>query len=256
MKSTDLREMEKKEEKEMGLIEYIKRTKRVQRELISIAVIIAILLAMVAVIVYQGKKVKTREAEIEELKRQVEEILVNPIVVNPVSPEIVLQTASEEIKEIGELITAEYLYTNAARFTDSKEVFGFTVPGTKKGFTMMWDGVIKAGVDIEKIYVARGDEEYSIKVFLPEAEILASDVFEESVEVLDEKSGLFNPIRVEDKVEFDQKTEETMKQRAIENGLLEQAQENAETVLTRLLNANPDIKKDYTVEFEIISDGE
>ena len=57
---------------------------------------------------------------------------------------------------------------------------------------------------------------------------------------------------MDDKIKFDAATEEAMKQRAIENGLLEKAQANAEEILLRLLQANPAIGTEYTIEFVTI----
>lgn len=72
-----------------------------------------------------------------------------------------------------------------------------------------------------------------------------------SIEILDEKDNIFNNISVNDKVEFDKETEDNMKNRAIENGLLEKAQENAEDILCRLIQSNPTVGNDYEIEFSV-----
>ena len=212
-------------------------------KLIMIAVLVLGLLAMGGLIKHQSNVIEEKEKMIEELQNE-------PIIVSPVNPEIVLQTISDKLADIGELATAEYLYTNAAKFTDSKDIKGVTLPFTKKSFILKWDGVVKAGIDVNELSVTLGSKAYTLKVCMPATKILSHEV--ESAEVLDEKSGLFNRITVTDKTEFDEQTKQEMENRAIERGLLEQAQENAETVITRLLNANPDVKKDYTIEFETI----
>ncbi len=61
----------------------------------------------------------------------------------------------------------------------------------------------------------------------------------------------FNNITVDDKIKFDAAAEESMKQRAVENGLLEKAQNNAEDILRRLLIGNPAVGDKYTIEFVI-----
>lgn len=71
----------------------------------------------------------------------------------------------------------------------------------------------------------------------------------DSAEVLDEKSNVFNPISVTDKIDFDAKTEEAMKKRAIENGILKKAKENAEDILTRLIQSDSAEENGYTIEF-------
>ena len=56
-------------------------------------------------------------------------------------------------------------------------------------------------------------------------------------------------ITIDDKVKFDAKTENAMKQRAIENGLLEKAQKNAEDILKLLIQADAAVGDNYTIEF-------
>ena len=67
--------------------------------------------------------------------------------------------------------------------------------------------------------------------------------------MLDEKDNIFNNITIDDKVKFDAKTENAMKQRAIENGLLEKAQKNAEDILKLLIQADAAVGDNYTIEF-------
>ncbi|MDY3771638.1 MAG: DUF4230 domain-containing protein [Candidatus Faecousia sp.] len=40
-----------------------------------------------------------------------------------------------------------------------------------------------------------------------------------------------------------------MRQRAIDNGILEKARENAERIIENLLTANPAVKENYTIVF-------
>ena len=155
------------------------------------------------------------------------------------------------IQGIGELATMEYLYTDAGQYSDSISVGNFNIPFTEKNFTIKWDGVIKAGIDVTKITTELKQEEKNLVVYLPQAEILSHDPDKDSIEVLDEKDGLFNPVRVDDQVKFDAACEKAMEERAIENGLLEKAQENAKELILQLLNANPDINGNYTIEIKI-----
>ena len=68
---------------------------------------------------------------------------------------------------------------------------------------------------------------------------------------MDEKNNVFNPISVDDKNNFDKETADEMKARAIENGLLEKAQKNAENIIKNLLMAAVENIQEYTIEFEI-----
>ena len=50
----------------------------------------------------------------------------------------------------------------------------------------------------------------------------------------------------------DSELEKEMERRAVEYGLLEKAQKNAENVLRNLLGANPIIAKYYKIEFKVV----
>ena len=189
---------------------------------------------------------------IEEQDEKIQELIETPIVVSPVNPEIKLDIIYSEIKSISELATMEYLFTDAAEFTDSKQIKSWNIPFTEKSFILKWDGVIKAGVKLDLVTIDVNQDEKKITVSVPTAEILSYQIDTDSVEVLDEKDNIFNKISVDDKIKFDAATEEAMKQRAIENGLLEKAQANAEEILLRLLQANPAIGTEYTIEFVTI----
>ena len=52
-----------------------------------------------------------------------------------------------------------------------------------------------------------------------------------SIETLDEKDGLFNPVKVEDVRTFDTVSKNAMAERAIENGILDKAFENAKEIM-------------------------
>ena len=191
------------------------------------------------------------ECTIDQLEKKIQEIVDNPVVVTPVSPVIELDVLNNQIQDIGELATVEYLFTDAARFSDSKQIKNWNIPGTEKSFTVKWDGVIKAGVKVDKISLDVNENEKEITVMIPKAEILSYETDMESMEILDEKNNHFNPISVEDHINIEVETEKEMKQRAIENGILEKAQVSAEMLIGNLLLANPAIGTEYSIEFVV-----
>ena len=90
-----------------------------------------------------------------------------------------------------------------------------------------------------------------ITVTVPKAEILSYEIDHDSVEVLFEKDNIFNNISIQDKIEVDAATEQAMKERAIESGILEKAQNNAQSALLGIILANPDVSGFYTVDFVV-----
>lgn len=264
---TELTEQGKRERETLqNELEWLARRSLRKRRLMAACLVLAFALAMLTVTWLvgrrQGKNAGEAEraemqAQLDELDRKYQELVDNPVVVSPISPQIDLDVVYSEIKNIGELASVEYLFSDAAKFTDSKYIGGYKLPWTEKSFLLKWDGVIKAGIELDQVRISvdRSDEENkTIHVYLPQVKILSYEINDDSVEVVDEKDNIFNNITIEDKVAFDAKTKEAMKTRAIENGLLEKARENAEDILTRLLLSIPAIGEEYSIEF-IASEG-
>lgn len=51
---------------------------------------------------------------------------------------------------------------------------------------------------------------------MPKARILSHQIDKDSIETLDQKDGLFNPVKVEDVRNFDSVSQDAMEERAIE----------------------------------------
>lgn len=249
--------MGRDEELELEL-ELYKRKKQRKRNLIIIAVALVVVIVSLLAIYFKGKKdaklnyeeiVAQLQQQNEELTNQLNNLTVTYTVA---TEEINLDLIQAQIKDIGELATIEYLYTDAGKFEDPKKIFDKNVPFTTKSFIAKWDGVIKAGIDIEKIIVEINDAEKTITVHMPKAKILSHEVDADSVETLDQKDGLFNPVEVEDVRKFDAESKKAMEERAIENGVLEKAFNNAKDIIEKLVNNDVVKELEYTVTFETI----
>lgn len=243
---TTERDLAEEQEQRLALQKLVLSHKMKKR--LWIVALVGILVLVCVIFAWSNARLKSK---IEEQDKRIEELMEQPIVVNPVAPEIRLSVIYEEIQSIGELATVEYLFTDAARFSDSKQLGNWEIPFTEKSFTMKWDGVIKAGIQVDQIVIDVNNDDGIITVTLPGAQILSYEVDNDSVEILDEKNNIFNNISVNDKVQLDASTEEEMKDRAIRNGLLEKAQKNAEDIIARLLSANSAIGDNYAIVFEV-----
>lgn len=140
-----------------------------------------------------------------------------------------------QLSGISELASVTYSYTNMAQFKSSSEFYGMTVPFTTKSFILTYDGVIKAGVSLEQAEVRVSGT--SVTVILPAAQILSHEIEEDSVEVFDEKTSIFNPFTVEDFSAFQGDQKREMEEKALEKGLLIQAGEEAKCSVETLLSA-------------------
>ena len=214
-----------------------------------------VIVLVVAVIFFSGYKkavdgFKEREDEYRSTIDQLETELDDRVAVfEEIDTKVDINVISNEVQSIGELASMEYLYTDAGQFSDPRQIFGMDIPFTTKSFVAKWDGVIKAGIDVTQIAVTVDESTKTITIHLPPAQILSHEIGD-NIETLDQEDGLFNPITVDDVREFDNLAKQNMEERAIENGLLEKADENARAIIESLLNADSMIRDNYQVVFE------
>lgn len=230
--------------------------KKNKSKLIAIAIIVVLLLVTVLAIFFKGytSAKEKSEQKIAELEAEIERLSSPVATYEEASREIDISVINTEIQGIGELATLEYLYTDAGKFSDPKQLFGYDIPLTTKSFIAKWDGSIKAGVKVEKITAEVKKASKEIVVYIPKAEILSHEIDDESFETLDEKDNIFNPLEIDDIREFDSKSKEAMEKRAIENGILDKATENAKDIISKLIYDDVIEELEYNIVFEVIEE--
>jgi len=225
-----------------------------KKNLILVTVVFLVILTVVLVIFFKGytsARERTRQ-EIADLKAEIERLSEPTATYMEATKEVSISVINADIQEVGELATIEYLYTDAGKFTDAKKLFDkIDIVFTEKSFIAKWDGCIKAGVNIKEVKAELDEWNKKIIVYMPEAEILSHEIDMDSIETLDEKDGLFNPIEIDDVREFDAISKDAMEQRAIENGILDKAFENAEKIIFQLVNTELVEELGYTIVFEL-----
>lgn len=220
----------------------------------AIVVIIALIIIFITGYLNATKKyedvIANLSQEVDGLNKQLAEKAVE-WETTPTT-EITTSLIESEIKDVGELATVEYFYTDAGKFEDPKQVFGVNIPFTTKSFIAKWNGIIKAGVKVDEIIVEVNNENKEIIIHMPKAEILSHEIDNNSIETLDEKDGLFNPVKVEDVRQFDAVSKDAMEERAIENGILDKALKNAEDIIEKLVDNDVVQEQEYTIKFEVM----
>ena len=165
--------------------------------------------------------------------------------------EINVVTIEESIRAISELVTLSYNYTDVGGFTDQKVIslFGseFNAPFGKKSFVITYEGEMKIGIDMGQVSVSL--EDGAVVVGLPPAKIMSHVAREDSVELFDEKSGLFNPISVTDYTGFMAERKPLMEEKAAASGLLDQARDNAKVQIEAFLLSLPGLEEGYEIHF-------
>lgn len=152
-----------------------------------------------------------------------------------------------QIIAMSELGTMNYSYTELGKYETKSDFYGVTIPFTTNSFILTYEGTIKAGVDMSEAKVAVKDK--NVTITLPKAKILSHEIDENSIEIYDEKTSIFNPFTVKDYTEFYADQKEKVEKKALEKGLLTEAQEQAETVLSGMLSEL--VEAGYTIRFEL-----
>ena len=155
------------------------------------------------------------------------------------TPVITSDLLGERLRSAQELATVAYYYTNMGRFENHVDFYGWKIPLTTKSFIVSYDGVIKAGVDLGGVEVEVDETGKTVTVTLPDSGILSHEIPEDSIEVFDESDNIFNPITIEDYTGFTRDEKTAMEQRAIDNGLLTSADEQARSAVESLLRLMP-----------------
>ena len=162
------------------------------------------------------------------------------------APELSAVMVSHQLEQVSELATARYFYTNMGVYEDSNDFYGIKIPFTTKRFIVSYDGTILAGVDLAAATVKL--TESAILVRLPEAVILSHEIDEDSLEIYDETRNIFNPITLSDYNGFQADQKSAMETKAVENGLLTQAREQAAAIARQVLTP---IAEQYGLELQV-----
>lgn len=163
--------------------------------------------------------------------------------ISEATPVITSDTMAEQLNSLGELVSVEYLYTNADKYENQNQVsvhnWSISLPFTTKSFLLAYDGRIKAGVDLDEIQIEVNEKSRRITVTLPKSKIISHEIFEDDIRVFDEKDSVFNKITIENYNDFVASQKDGMERRAIEMGLLSSADSNAKNVIRTFLSLIP-----------------
>ena len=156
-------------------------------------------------------------------------------------PEITSSLIYNKLVSAKELTTLKYHYTNMGHFENQNTFYGYKVPFTSKEFIVSYEGLINAGIDLNKMKVDVGDK--SIEVRIPAAEILSHEIYEDSLKVYDERESIFNRIDIEDYNDFSKDQKSEIEKRAIKKGLLKKADEESKRAIEEILMGDTILSK-------------
>ncbi len=163
---------------------------------------------------------------------------------------VLISTSSEMIREglanMGTLVTMEYEFTQVETYKKEGKIL-FLTPSSE--FVYSYDGSVLAGVDFEKIGIETDQDRKVITVSMPKSEIQSVNIDKDTFQIYSEKESLFTPLKLEDYnislVEF----ETAARQKALERGVLERADESARRLVGEFIASLPNTAG-YSIDFK------
>lgn len=145
----------------------------------------------------------------------------------------------EKLNRIGVLLTGEYLFTDVASYSSKKSVpiFGKSIelPFSESGYIFSYEGSVRAGLDFGGIAVELDETHQVVRVTLPAASLQGTVIDFGSFELYDEHTGLFNPTGMTEYNQSMIELEQHAERKAVEQGILKAADENAKQLITNLV---------------------
>lgn len=221
---------------------------------LMLVLIVLVVLAIAAVIVFAARggvpeesaaqavptPMPTASVVVREVERVVE-------VEKTFTPEMM----EDGLRDMGSLITEEYFFTEAMSYSSVKKFLKTDIElgFTESSYVALYDGVVSAGLDFAAVRVEKDEEARELRVHIPKAAIQSVTLDPESFRLCSEKTGLGNPISVEDFNASLVELEQNAKARALERGILEHADDNAKTLVRSFLASFVDMSE-WSIVFE------
>jgi hypothetical protein len=153
--------------------------------------------------------------------------LVGRVTGPPAPPRITQQLVVDRLQTVAKLVASEMTLRDVVTYQQTR--FGST-----KRALLVVTGRVSAGIDLAQgSDVSIDSTSHTITVTLPPAQVLGVDVLD--VTTYDERAGLFNPFRPEDRDAIQRLVRAKLVTAARESGILLHADRSADRVLTELL---------------------
>lgn len=133
------------------------------------------------------------------------------------------------VKAISKLATVQHHYMDVFEWNDQKDFFLFQL---KKSILATGTASVMAGINLEEAEVAIEKEGERVMITFPRAEIFSVD---SELHFSGESDMIFRRISLEDRNRLIQESKESFRQKAMEAGIIAQAEERAASQITSYL---------------------
>ena len=165
---------------------------------------------------------------------------------------------TSSVRQIAELSTLVFGYNEVIIFEDQQTftVFGaeVNIPGTARRFIVKFEGEMRFGIETGGIraeiieYEGENEGRYEILVHMPRVSILTHHVDIDSINLLDETTGLFVSFDLEDYTYFISARQQEVEAQEGTTELLSRAEQSAEEAVYALLRLVAP-EEDYLINF-------
>lgn len=221
------------------------------KKLKTIYIVICIFLSIIIIWLLVGmlnNRNKTDNASLKDIvEKQSDKKLFDD---SPVVEEIVTvntEIIKDGLKEMGTLITQEYYFTQVEEYKSTERVWIFD---SNASFIFSYDGVVTAGIDCNDIEITKDDEAKIINVKIPKSNIIGVNIDHDSFKIYEEKEGLWNKLDMSKYNNSIIEFENEAKNKAINKGIIDKADENAKTLIESFINSLIEDNV-YSIEFVI-----
>ncbi len=145
--------------------------------------------------------------------------------------EVDSEVIEDGLSKMGFLVTAKYFFKDVTTSTKVSSLGKLDLGFTRANLVFSYEGYVPAGIDFTRIAVETDKDSKTVRVKVPHAEIMDVFIDPESFEKLDEKENIFNKFQVEDYNDGLLDLENTCREKAVERGLLKEADTNAEALI-------------------------
>lgn len=216
--------------------------------LVALLVLTAVLLGCAALSAREARRDMAAELQlqretIEAMRKEAARKEEEDRLIHEAKPVITNSLVSDRLTALQELVTTEYIYTNSGKYENRNQITiigqDIGIPFTAKRFIIAYDGRIKVGVDLSQARVDVDEAARTVTVTLPKNQIVSHETFEDTLVVLDETNNVFNPISIENYNEFVSGQKADMEQKAIDRGVLTNADMEAKRIVQSFLSLIP-----------------
>ena len=157
-------------------------------------------------------------------------------------------TIAEKLEQANDLVSNRYTYTNVDKYQNTIQFNTWNIPLTEKSFILSYEGEVLLGTDLQKAKINLDEGTKTVNIQFQPTKIISHTIKEDSFQLYDEKSSVFNPISVTDYQDFAVK----QKKRTEEKLDFDEFDKNTKKAITQIMKLV--IPEDYTVNVEVYKD--